>query len=103
MRWLRRCGLAEVVRRSQFDPRVFVPNSEMSRMLEREAVPRLVRAETGVADARVSTRHAASAVSRADLALFLDEVRGESEDAAMAVANALLQRGVPTEAIYLDL
>jgi methanogenic corrinoid protein MtbC1 len=72
-------------------------------MLEREAVPRLVRAETGAADARASTRHAASAVSRADLSLFLDEVRGESEDAAMAVANALLQRGVPTEAIYLDL
>jgi methanogenic corrinoid protein MtbC1 len=89
--------------RSEAEPPVFVPNSEMSRMLEREVVPRLVRAEPGVLESRASSARNATAISRADLELFLREVRGESEDAAVAVANALLERGVPTEAIYLDL
>lgn len=95
--------MAEVALRSTSDITVFVPNSEMSRMLEREVVPRLVRADAGATDVRLSTARSAAAVTPADVEVFIREVRGDSEDAALAVATALLERGVPTESIYLDL
>ena len=95
--------MADVMRRSQVDPPVFLPNSEMSRMIERELMPRLLRADVAAALALTPSGSQASAVSRADLETFLSHVLGDSEDEAIRFAAALTDRGVPTEAIYLDL
>lgn len=87
--------------------------SPLRRALEHELVPRLLPPPLGdaarpagqaapVVVASTGTE-AGSAVTPADLAAFLREVLGEAEDGALTLVRGLLDRGVTTESIYLEM
>jgi methanogenic corrinoid protein MtbC1 len=94
--------LTDVTRSAQSDSPGLHSGFQERQALEREIVARLLRGDTLTA-ANPARPMVGSEVTRADLEGFLRDVLGDSDDGALISARAMVERGVSTESIYLDL